>query len=174
MRKLVMAALIAAGALPAIVPAAATAQSREELRRDRQDIREERRELREAQRYGDRGDIREERREYRDARREYREDVRDRYGRDRYGRDDWRRYRQSNRALYTRGNWRAPFRYNQFRPGVRIGAPYYAQRYWISDPYRYHLPRPLGYQRWVRHYNDVLLIDTRRGVVVDVLNGFYF
>jgi Ni/Co efflux regulator RcnB len=165
MRKLITAALMIASAIPAV----ATAQSRGELRRDRQDIREEQRELREARRYGDRGDIREERRDVRGARQEYREDLRDRYGR-----DDWRRYRQSNRALYSRGSWNAPFRYNSFRPGVRIGAPYYSQRYWINDPYRYHLPRPLGYQRWVRHYNDVLLIDTRRGYVVDVLRGFYF
>jgi Ni/Co efflux regulator RcnB len=165
MRKLITAALMIASAIPAV----ATAQSRGELRRDRQDIREEQRELRQARRYGDRGDIREERRDVRDARQEYREDLRDRYGR-----DDWRRYRQSNRAIYARGNWNAPFRYNSFRPGVRIGAPYYSQRYWISDPYRYHLPRPAGYQRWVRHYNDVLLIDTRRGYVVDVLRGFYF
>lgn len=168
MRKLITAALLAASAL---APAAAQAQSYGELRRDRQDIREERRELRQAERRGDRGDIREERRDLEDARQEYREDRRD-YRQDR--RDDWRSYRQSNRALYQRGAWRAPFRYQTFRPGVRIGQPYYSQRYWISDPYRYRLPRAVGYQRWVRHYNDVLLIDTRRGVVVDSIRSFYY
>ena len=166
MRHLITAALLAAVAFPA----AASAQSGGELRRDRQDIREERRELRDARRYGDRRDVREERRDVRDARREYREDLRD-YRRS--GRDDWRGYRQRNRAVYARGNWHAPFRYNNFRPGVRIGAPYYQQRFVIADPYRYRLPRPVGYQRWVRHYDDVLLIDTRRGYVVDVLRGFY-
>lgn len=168
MRKLITAALLAASAL---APAAANAQSYGELRRDRQDIREERRELRDAYRRGDRGDIRDERRDLREARREYREDRRD-FRQDR--RDDWRAYRQGNRALYRGGDWRAPFRYNSFRPGVRIGSPYYAQRYWINDPYRYRLPRAYGYQRWVRHYNDVLLIDTRRGIVLDVIRGFYF
>ena len=176
MRKLITAALLAASAL---APAAAQAQSYGELRRDRQDIREERRELRDAYRRGDRRDIREEREDLRDARREYREDLRD-YRRDYrddrrdFRRDDWRSYRRYNRDLYRARRYDAPFRYQAFRPGVRIGAPYYQQRYWIADPYRYRLPRAVGYQRWVRHYNDALLIDTRRGFVVDAIRGFYF
>lgn len=176
MRKVITAVLLAA---TAALPVTAQAQSRGELRRDRQEIREEQRELRRAYRYGDRDDVRDARGDLRDARREYREDLRD-YRRDRwddrrdYRRGDWRDYRQSNRNLYYRGNWRAPFRYNSFRPGYRIGAPYYSQRYWIADPYRYRLPRAIGYQRWVRHYDDVLLIDTRRGIVLDVIRGFYF
>ena len=44
----------------------------------------------------------------------------------------------------------------------------------IADPYRYHLPLASGYSRWVRHYNDVLLIDYRRGVVLDVIRNFYY
>ena len=173
MRKFITAALLAAVALPAAaIPGVARAQSNSELRRDRQDIREERRELRNAVRRGDRHDIREERRDVREAHREYREDMR---GRDRnWGRDDWRGYRSSNRAVFARGSWNAPFRYTRFRPGVRIGAPYYGGRYVIADPGRYHLPRAGRYQNWVRHYNDVLLIDTRRGVVVNVLPGFYW
>ena len=168
MRRLITAALLAATAL---VPAAAQAQSRGDLRRDRQEIREERRELRDAYRRGDWRDVRDAREDLRDARREYREDRRD-FRRDR--RDDWRDYRQRNRQLYAGGNWRAPFGYNSFRPGVRIGSPYYQQRYWIADPYRYRLPRAVDYQRWVRHYDDVLLIDTRRGIVLDVIRGFYY
>jgi Ni/Co efflux regulator RcnB len=163
MRKLITAVLLAATAFPA----AASAQSAGEVRRSQRELRQEQRDLREARRFGDRGDIRRERRDVREAREELREDRRD------YRRDDWRGYRQQNRSVYARGNWNAPFRYNTFRPGVRIGAPYYQQRYVIADPYRYRLPRPVGYQRWVRHYNDVLLIDTRRGYVVDVLRGFY-
>lgn len=169
MRKLILTALMTAVALPA----AAMAQDRGELRRDRQDIRQETRELRQAQRYGDRRDIREQRRDVRDARQEYREDRGDRNRR--WGTNDWRDYRNSNsnRALYARGNWNAPFRYNNFRVGARIGAPYYGQRYWIADPWRYRLPSVGRNQRWVRHYNDVILVDTRRGSVVQVLRGFY-
>jgi Ni/Co efflux regulator RcnB len=57
---------------------------------------------------------------------------------------------------------------------VRIAPTYYGQRYWISDPWRYRLPAAGRYQRWIRHYNDVVLIDYRRGIVIDVIRGFYW
>ena len=175
MRKLITTALMAAVAIPSIaMPVAANAQSYREVQDSRRDLREERRELRQAQRYGDRRDIREERRDVRDARRELREDRRDFRQAQRWGRNDWRDWRGRNRALYARGNWRAPFRYNQWRPGVRIAPTYFGQRYWINDPYRYRLPAPGFNQRWIRHYDDVVLVDYRRGVVVDVIRGFYF
>lgn len=168
MRKFMIIGLIAA----TMFPVAAQAQSQAEVRRDRQDLREERRELDRAYRRGDPQDIRREQRDVRDARRELREDV---YDRNRaWGRYDWRQYRDTNRALYARGTWRAPFRYTSFRVGRPIAPAYYSSRYVILDPWRYHLPPTRGYQRWVRHYNDVLLVDTRRGVVIDVYRGFYF
>jgi len=168
MNKLITAALIAAVALPGV----ASAQSNRELRRDREDIRQEQRDVRQAQRYGSPSDVRQERRELRDAHREYREDLQDRNRR--WGNDDWRGWRDHNRNLYARGSWRAPFRYTAFRPGVRIGAAYYGPRYVIADPWRYRLPPAAGYQRWVRHYDDLLLVDVRRGVVVRVLHNFYW
>lgn len=116
--------------------------------------------------------MREARQGLREARREYREDLRDRDRR--WARDDWRGYRNQNRALYARGQWRAPFRYNQWRPGARIAPSYYAQRYWINDPWRYRLPPARPNTRWVRHYNDVLLVDYRRGTVLDVIRNFYW
>ncbi|HVI98132.1 MAG TPA: RcnB family protein [Sphingomonas sp.] len=91
-----------------------------------------------------------------------------------YGRHDWRGWRQHNRRVFARGHWRAPFRYHAFRPGVRIERVYYGPRYYIADPYRYHLPYPGRYRRWVRHYGDMLLIDTRRGIVIDVIRDFYW
>lgn len=164
MRKLILAGLMAAIALPGV----AQAQSRHEVRRDRQELREKRGELRQARRQGDRRGVRNERRDVRHARRELREDRRD------YRRNDWRGYRNTNRALYSRGQWRAPFRYRSFNPGYRIGVNYYSPRYVIADPYRYRLPRAYGHQRWVRHYDDLLLVDTRRGIVVDVIRNFYW
>ena len=169
MRKPIIAALIAATAVTGIA-APASAQSRGELRRDRADIREEQRELNRAYARGDRRDIRDERRDVREARQEYREDLRDR----RYGRNDWNDYRRTNRGLYARGNWNAPFRYNTFRAGVRIQPTFYGQRYWIADPWRYRLPAARAGARWVRHYDDVLLVDYRRGIVLDVIRNFYW
>lgn len=167
MRKLIITALVAA----TVLPAAAQAQSTGELRRDRQDIRKEHRELDRARVSGDRHDIREERRDVRDARREYREDLADRNRR--WGRDDWRGWRDHNRGIFARGNWRAPFRYYAFRPGVRIAPRYFGPSFIIADPWRYRLPPARVNQHWVRHYDDVVLVDTRRGVVVDVIRGFY-
>lgn len=168
MRKLIIMGLMAA----TMLPAAASAQSQREVRESRQDLREEQRELNRAYRYGDRGDIRREQRDVREARQELRED---RFDRNRaWGRNDWRGYRNNNRALYGRGNWNAPFRYNNFRAGVRIAPAFYGSRYFIADPWRYRLPPARGYSRWVRHYNDVLLVDTRRGIVLDVNRGFFY
>lgn len=168
MRKLMTMMLLGAVAMPA----AASAQSQRELQRDRQDIRQEKRQLENARDRGDRRDIRENRGDVRAAQREYREDFNDRNHR--WGNNDWRNYRTYNRGLYARGNWRAPFRYTTFRIGGRIGPVYYGSAYWIRDPWRYRLPAAGYGRRWVRHYNDVILVNYRTGRVVNVIRGFYF
>lgn len=174
MKKLITAALLAAVAMPvaAALPAAAQAQSQREVRRDRQDVRQERRDVQRAQRSGDPQRVRQERRELRGARQELREDRQDRNRR--WGNNDWQRHRSSNRGVYSRGNWHAPFRYQSFRPGLRIGLNFFGPRYRISDPWRYHLPMPGYNQVWVRHYDDLLLVDMRRGTVVRVIRNFYW
>lgn len=169
MRKLIILGLMAATVAPVT---AASAQSQGEIRRDRRDVREQERQLDNAYRRGDARDIRDERGDVRDARRELREDVNDRNRQ--WGRNDWRNYRQGNRGLYSRGNWNSPYRYRVFRPGVTISAGYFAPRYVIADPWRYRLPIARPGTRWVRFYDDVLLVDTRRGVVLDVIRGFYW
>lgn len=160
MRKLMMMAVLAATVAPVALPAAASAQSRQEVRESVRDVREEQRELRDAKRYGDRDDVREERRDVRDARQE--------------ARQDWRDYRQNNRNMYARGNWRAPFRYQRWNTGAQIRPSYYAPRYYINDYGRYRLHTPGRNLRWVRHYNDVLLINVRTGRVVEVNRDFFW
>ena len=167
MRKLIILALMAATALPA----AANAQSAGEVRRSARDVHQSERDLRDAYRRGDRSDVRDARRDLRDARREYREDRRD-YRDAR--RDDWRDYRARNRALYARGTWRAPFRYRAFDRGMVLRPNYYAPRYYIADPYRYRLPAAGRDLRWVRHYDDALLVNVRNGRIVNVIRGFYW
>lgn len=154
-RFLITVAAVAA----TLSPMVAQAQTRE-LQRDRQEVREEKRELNQAKRYGDRSDIREERGEYRDAKREYRE--------------DWRDYRQKNRNAFRGTRFNAPFRYRTFSDGVSIGSSYYAPRYRVSNYQNYRLPQPGRYQTYVRHYNDVLLVNTRTGRVVRAYRGFYW
>jgi Ni/Co efflux regulator RcnB len=44
----------------------------------------------------------------------------------------------------------------------------------LNDPWQYRLPPVHGPYRWVRYYDDVLLIDVRNGYVVDVINDFFW
>jgi Ni/Co efflux regulator RcnB len=150
--------LIAAVIATSLTPMAAQAQTRE-LQRDRQEVREQKRDVQEARRYGDRQDVREERRDVRGAHQEYRE--------------DWREYRQKNRRAFQATRFNAPFRYRSFNDGVTIGASYYAPRYRVSNYQNYRLPNPGRYQTYVRHYNDVLLVNTRTGRVIRAYRGFY-
>lgn len=162
MKKLVLVTLMAAVAVPTVAaPVAANAQAygRHD---DRQDRRDDRRD--------DRYDRRDDRRDDRHDRRYDRRD--DRYRN--WGPNDWRAHRNTNRGLYARGTWRAPFRYTRFRPGMRVGPAYFGPRYVIADPWRYRLPPLRGNLRYVRHYDDVLVIDIRRGVVVRIYNGFFW
>ena len=143
--KFLTAGLIAA----MMVPAMAQAQTGE-IRRDRQDIRQEQRDLNHAKRYGDRGDVRDARGDLRDAKKEYREDVR-----------DWRRD-----ARYQ--NYRAPFRYQQFRVGSTLRPNYYVPAYRPAWDSRWGVPRAGRNLTYVRHYNDLLLVNMRTGKVVKV------
>jgi Ni/Co efflux regulator RcnB len=151
--------LIAAVVAATLTPMAAQAQTRE-LQRDRQEIREEKRDLNQARRYGDRNDVRNQREDVREARQEYRE--------------DWRDYRNKNRNAFRGNRFNAPFRYRTFNNGVSIGQSYYAPRYRVNNYANYRLPRPGRYQTYVRHYNDVLLVNTRTGRVIRAYRGFYW
>ena len=85
----------------------------------------------------------------------------------------WHGHRDSHHRYEQRHRWHAPFRYNRFRAGARIAPAYYGRGYWVNDWARYRLDRPTRYERWVRHYDDLLLVDTRRGVVVRVYPGHF-
>jgi len=152
MRKLIILGLMAATALPAAAAEART--TRNELRRDRQDVREERRELRQAIRHGDRRDVREERGEYRDARRELREDRRD--------------FRQHRRG-YT--YYQAPYRSWSYRP---VYSGYHLQPSFYGSRYHYSGYRPQGYARWIRYGDDLLLVNTRNGRVIQVRHNYFW
>jgi Ni/Co efflux regulator RcnB len=57
---------------------------------------------------------------------------------------------------------------------VTLGSGFYSNRYWISDPWQYRLPHPFPGTRWVRYYDDVLLVDLYTGEVVDVIYDFFW
>lgn len=91
---------------------------------------------------------------------------------------DWKSYRFSNRNFYRQPRYYDPFGsrygYQRFSIGIQIGSGYYDDRYWISDPFAYRLPYADGPYRWVRYYDDVLLVDLRNGAVVDVIYDFFW
>ena len=151
--------LIAAVVAATLTPMAAHAQTREMQRND-QEVREEKRDLKDAKRYGTREDVRNERQDLREAKQERRE--------------DWRDYRQSNRNVFRGNRFNAPFRYRTFNDGVGIGSSYYAPRYRVNNYSNYRLSQPGRYQTYVRHYNDVLLVNTRTGRVIRAYRGFYW
>ncbi len=93
---------------------------------------------------------------------------------DRY---DWHRYRSYNRDIYRMGRYYAPYRgysYSRLYVGFSLGSLFYSSRYWINDPWRYRLPEAYGGYRWVRYYDDALLVDTYSGEVVDVIYDFFW
>ncbi len=91
---------------------------------------------------------------------------------------DWQRWRYSNRDLFRGHRYYAPhgwdYGYRRFSIGVTLWGRLYDQNYWIDDPWSYRLPQVWGPYRWVRYYNDVLLVDLRSGRVVDAIHDFFW
>lgn len=136
-------------------------------REQRQEIRQERR--------GDRRDWRDDRR---DDRRDWRNDRRGwNHGWRNDNRYDWQNWRFRNRNVFRGSRYFSPYRnhrYSRFSIGLLLEPLFYSQRYWIGDPWQYRLPAaPYGAQ-WVRYYNDVLLVDTYTGEVIDVIYDFFW
>jgi Ni/Co efflux regulator RcnB len=89
---------------------------------------------------------------------------------------DWHGWRDSHHDLFRGPRYYAPhgWSYRRFSPGYRLEPFLFSQQYWIDDPWDYRLPPADGPYRWVRYYDDVLLVDLRSGVVVDVIPSFFY
>lgn len=108
-----------------------------------------------------------------------------RYGRDDHRPDanwrndrryDWRGWRDSHRDVFRRGQYYAPrgYGYRSVYRGFFLEPFFYSSNYWLADPYEYRLPPVQWPYRWVRYYDDALLVDTTNGEVVDVIQNFFF
>ena len=89
---------------------------------------------------------------------------------------DWNRHRHRHRSLFRLGFYYDPFgwSYRPYYAGWRMWPSYYSSRYWINDPWQYRLPyAPPGY-RWIRYWDDAVLVDTFTGEVVDVIHNFFW
>src|SRR3546814_10876565 len=63
--------------------------------------------------------------------------------------------------------------YSRYSVGIYLNDLLFARNYWIDDPYYYRLPPAYGSMRWIRYYDDALLVDTRDGYVVAVMYDFF-
>ncbi len=89
---------------------------------------------------------------------------------------DWWSWRRTHRSFFHLGFYYDPFGwgYQPYSIGWRLWPAYYSSRYWISDPWYYRLPyAPPGY-RWIRYYDDLLLVDMWDGQVIDVIYDFFW
>ncbi|MGC6399647.1 RcnB family protein [Sphingomonas sp. FW199] len=91
---------------------------------------------------------------------------------------NWRWYRERNRQAYRLPRYYAPqgwgYGYRRFSVGITLGSFLFAPNYWINDPFSYRLPPAYGAFRWVRYYDDALLVDLRTGQVVDVVYDIFW
>ena len=90
---------------------------------------------------------------------------------------DWQRYRSANRYRYHLPRYYSPYRgygYSRFSIGFFLEPLFYSSRYWIADPWYYRLPPAYPGTRWVRYYDDALLVDVYSGEVIDVIYSFFW
>lgn len=91
---------------------------------------------------------------------------------------DWNGYRRYNQGLYRLPRYYPPYGYRydyrRFGLGATLSRSLFAPGYWIDDPRAYRLPPAYGPYRWVRYYDDALLIDLRTGRVVDMVYDIFF
>jgi hypothetical protein len=91
---------------------------------------------------------------------------------------NWRGWRDQNRQQFHAPRYNPPrgysWGYRSFGIGYQLDSFLFAPNYWINDPWDYRLPPVYGPYRWVRYYNDVLLVDIDTGEVVDVIQNFFW
>ena len=165
---------------PALVAQQERREGRGDWRRDRRDDRGDWRRDRRDDRGDWRQDRRDDRRDWRQDRRADRRDWRRDWDRNGWRNDrryDWSSWRYRNRSLFRLSPYYSPYRnhrYSRFSIGLFLEPLFFSQRYWLSDPYQYRLPYAPPGTQWVRYYNDVLLVDTYSGEVVDVIYDFFW
>ena len=91
----------------------------------------------------------------------------------RYDWGDWRRHHRRRFHLHA---YIDPFGWAYYRYwiGWRLWPGYYSSQFWIVDPWQYRLPPAPPGTRWIRYYNDALLVDMWSGEVIDVIHDFFW
>lgn len=78
--------------------------------------------------------------------------------------------------MFQLGYYYDPFgwSYRRYPIGWRLWPSYYEVDYWLNDPWMYRLPPAYGPYRWVRYWDDALLVNIHTGQVVDVVHNFFW
>ena len=84
-------------------------------------------------------------------------------------RQDQRDWRRDTRYQ----SWRAPFAYQSFRAGSTLRSSYYAPGYRLNWDSRWGVPRAGKNMTYVRHYDDLLLVNVRTGKVAKVYRSHF-
>ena len=89
---------------------------------------------------------------------------------------DWHNWRNRHRSLFRLGFYFDPFGwgYRPYSIGWRMWPSYYRSSFWLNDPWMYRLPPAYAGTRWIRYYNDAILVDSWTGEVVDVIYDFFW
>lgn len=90
---------------------------------------------------------------------------------------DWQSHRTRYSSYYRMPHYYSPYRdwsYRRLYVGFNLWPLFYSERFWITNPWYYRLPDVYGPYRWVRYYDDALLVDIETGEVVDVIDNFFW
>jgi hypothetical protein len=89
---------------------------------------------------------------------------------------NWYSYRSRYGSLYRLGRYNDPYGYGyrRFSIGYNLWPSYYGSNHWLNDPWQYRLPPAYGPYRWVRYYDDALLVNIYDGEVADVIRNFFW
>lgn len=90
---------------------------------------------------------------------------------------DWYSWRNRYPGYFQVGAYYAPYRnysYRRLSIGHFLNALFFDQDYWIADPWYYRLPEAYGPYRWVRYYDDAVLVNIYSGEIADVIHHFFW
>jgi hypothetical protein len=90
---------------------------------------------------------------------------------------NWQSYRNYNRDIFRLGRYSSPYRgysYSRLSIGFTLNSLFFGSNYWIDDPWSYRLPEAYGPYRWIRYYDDAVLVDIYSGEVLDVIHDFFW
>ncbi len=90
---------------------------------------------------------------------------------------NWSGYRNDHRSIFQLGNYYSPYRgysYRRLTIGFTLNSLFFGSDYVIDNPWMYRLPEAYGPYRWVRYYDDAVLVNIYDGEVEDVIYNFFW